>query len=141
MDRQNVLRTETYRVRMSDVDAAGIIYYANPFLWREGVFSNWLADIGHPQISFIESATSAPCVTAAAQYLRPLHLDDVIELRLWGADAGRTSFGMNLDIFDPSGQLAIVITTKNVWTRVVDTGMEAAVLPEWLREALGASDS
>lgn len=133
------LRTESYRVRMSDVDAAGIIYYANPYLWREGVFSNWLADIGHPQVSLIATATSAPCVASGAVYHRPLHLDDVVELQLWASRPGRSSFKMNMDIIDPVGELAVSVHTTNVWTRVLEGRMESAPLPDWLRSALEGS--
>lgn len=139
VDHENVLRTETYRVRMSDVDGAGIIYYANPLLWREGVFSSWLAEIGHPQISLIADRTSAPCVSATSQYLRPLRLDDVVELRLLAAAAGRTSFTTRFEVLDPGGELAVVVTSTSVWTRVTDAGMEPTPLPDWLREVLSSS--
>lgn len=37
-----MLIERTWRVTMADVDAAGIIYYASPMRWSEGLLGDWL---------------------------------------------------------------------------------------------------
>jgi hypothetical protein len=42
-----VLHQADYTVRMADVDAASVIYYAAPLRWQEALVSEWFIRCGH----------------------------------------------------------------------------------------------
>lgn len=129
-----MLATQSYRVQMADVDAASVIYYASPLRWNEMLFTGWLASIGHRLRDLLDAGVGCPCVESAARYLRPIHLDDELELQLRGEGAGRSSARMRLTVTDAGGELAAEVTTRNVWVELARHGaMRSAPLPEWFR--------
>ena len=57
-----VLCARTHRVGMSEVDGAGLIYFAAPMPWAERLFSDWLAELGHTTRALFESGAAYPVV-------------------------------------------------------------------------------
>ena len=133
----NLLRSEDYRVKMADVDAASIIYFASPLRWKEMIFSNWLADLGHPLREMLDNRAGCPCVECNVRYRYPLRLDDVVRLDLFAVHVGRSSIGLRVTATTPEGVLANEVTTRNVWTDFQSDGpMSSQPMPDWLRSAL-----
>lgn len=131
-----VLHRLTYRVPMADVDAAQVLYYATPFRWKELAFTDWLARTGHPLVGLLAAGQGFPCVSAAAQYYRPVRLDDVVEFVLLLEKTGRTSLELRLDVIGPDGEVVVRVTTTNVWLN----GSRPAPLPAWLRSFEAGDD-
>lgn len=132
-----VLRVEEYRVKMADVDAASIIYFASPLRWKEMIFTNWLADIGHPLREMLDGGAGCPCVECSVRYRYPLRLDDVIRLELVATHVGRSSIGLRVSATTSKDVLAVEVNTRNVWTDFQSDGpMSSRPMPEWLRSAL-----
>jgi YbgC/YbaW family acyl-CoA thioester hydrolase len=119
---------------MADVDGARIIYYAAPYRWHEALFTGWLADAGHPLGAMLEGGVSCPCVTSGATYLRPLHLDDQLELELIAERVGRSSMVLRTDVRTSDGELAVRVTNTHVWTEFETNGaLRSMSVPAWMR--------
>jgi YbgC/YbaW family acyl-CoA thioester hydrolase len=134
---ERLLQRGHHRIRMADVDAAGIIYFASPLRWQEGLVNDWMATIGHPLSGLLASGFGSPCVEAAARYLRPMHLDDELDLRLVCERCGQKSFNLRMDAATPDGDIGTQVRTTLVWTLTNSDGFAASAdLPQWLRGAL-----
>ena len=99
-----------YRVTLGDVDAAGIIFFANVFRWHESRLSTWLADLGRPLRSILDADIALPTVASSAEYPASAFLDDILEVRARTHTVTDTSF-----VFETT------------WARVVDTRSVAVV--------------
>jgi acyl-CoA thioesterase FadM len=138
-----VLAHRRYRVAMRDVDSAGIIYFPSPLAWHEGMYTSWMAVIGHPLSALLRRGQATATVASEARYLRPLALDDVVELELSAARLGTTSFTLRTVACDSTDRPAVDVLTTHVWTvlrdpagRPDETALRAENLPDWLRDAL-----
>lgn len=132
-----VLASEAYRVRMADVDAASVLYYASPYRWLEGLFTGWLADAGHPVSGLLGSGFGLPCVASSARYLRPLRLDDRITLQLIADRVGTTSLALRMEGRTEAGDLAVEATMTVVCAEVDGLGrMTKIPIAPWLQELL-----
>jgi 4-hydroxybenzoyl-CoA thioesterase len=132
-----VLASEVYRVRMADVDAAGVLYYASPYRWLEGLFTGWLAEAGHPVSGLLAVGFGLPCVTSSAHYSKPLRLDDHVTLRLLVDRVGKTSVTVRMEGRVTTGELAVEATMTNVCSEVDESGhMTKTPVPGWLRALL-----
>jgi 4-hydroxybenzoyl-CoA thioesterase len=137
---ETVLAREHYRVAMADVDAAGVLYYAAPYRWRERVFTNWLAAVGWPLRTMLESGHSCPCVESSARYLAPVRLDDELELSLVAARIGHRSFGDRMEGRTVDGRLVVEVSAALVWVEMDGSGAaRARPLPPGFRAALNGT--
>lgn len=129
-----VLARRARRVAMGDVDAARVLYVATPFRWAEELFTGWLFDVGRPISRLLEQRSSCPTVATTAKYLRPLRLDDLVELELVAERLGETSFVVRMDAYAADGGLAVQVSTRHVWVELApDDDPKPAVPPDWLR--------
>jgi YbgC/YbaW family acyl-CoA thioester hydrolase len=136
-DRPVVLQQAEYTVRMADVDAASVIYYASPLRWQEALVSEWFIRCGHRLSDQIAQGTGCPVVEVRVTYHRPLRLDDPLTLALTVEHAGRTSFGLSMLGRTPEGELAVQVHTVNVWTSSGPGGdLRPMPLPAWLQDEL-----
>jgi len=138
------LLTTERRVALSEVDAAGILYFAAPYRWLEESFTGWLKDIGRPLSVLLRQGSGCPCVTSAASYGVPLVLDDEISVSLRASSVGTTSFSVTMEATRlPDGPLAVRASGWHVWSRFDGRGETPTVapepLPDWLRTALSVA--
>jgi acyl-CoA thioester hydrolase len=124
----------TFRVVMSEVDVAQI-HFTNAYRWMDRGLSEWLAEIGHPFTSILETGPGIPIVDSNCAFLGRIMLDDVIEQTTVIGVVGRTSF-RSLHEFVREGEAVARGALVHV---CVDRGTREPVpVPEWLRErALG----
>lgn len=138
-----VLAARHMRVPMRDIDQAGIIYFGNVYAWHEGLFTSWLAEIGHPLSVLLPRGEAMATVASRAEYRLPLRLDDQIRLELVPGKIGRSSFVLRT-VVRLVGQTdeAIVTESTHVWTALTpdsDTGqqiLKSIPVPDWLNTAL-----
>lgn len=81
----------SFRVVMSEVDVAQI-HFTNAFRWMDRGLSEWLAEIGRPFTSILETGPGIPIVDARCSFLGRIMLDDVIDQATEIGGIGRTSF-------------------------------------------------
>lgn len=131
------------RVRLADTDAAQLIYYGAVFRWAEVMFTDWLAALGRPLSSHLETGIGFPAVRTEAVYLHTLGLDDELELQLRPHHVGEHSFALQTTgLLLPQRREAVQIRVWHAYVELVaqsgTTTPEARVrrLPRWLRTAL-----
>lgn len=133
-----VLRQDDYYVRMADVDAARVIYYASPLRWMETLIGDWYRDLGHSLSDQLTGSENCPCVDVHLSYRRPVRLDDRLALALQVERIGRSSFALLMTASDDAGRVAVEVHTIYASVAIAaDGSVRSAPLPEWLRAGLG----
>jgi 4-hydroxybenzoyl-CoA thioesterase len=89
------------QVGWGDCDPAGIVYYPRFYAWMDNVSHVLTREMGIPRESTLPPGAELlglPVVGTQAQYLTPVHMDDVLEVRTWVARVGRTSLSLRHEI-------------------------------------------
>lgn len=135
---KTLLRVESIRVTMADVDAAAVLYFTTPFRWQESLFTGWLQELGHPVSALLAAGHGCPAVETRAEFLEALGLDDLVRCELHCVDVGRSSFGVALTaVSERTGRPAARTHTRQVYCeRDADGVPRSTPMPGWLREAL-----
>lgn len=120
---------------MSDVDAVQINFTAH-FRWMDKGFHELLVVLGHPLSTILADGCGTPAVDARCNYLRPVQIDDVVELRSRIGAVGRSSFIVEHDMRLAEEPIARG-SVKHVWIEL-SPSPRAQPVPEWL---LAAFDS
>ena len=124
------IHRRTFRVVMSEVDVAQI-HFTNAFRWMDRGLSEWLAEIGHPFTSVLETGPGIPIVDARCAFLGRILLDDVIEQTTEVGGLGRTSF-RSRHAFMRDGET--VAEGELVHVCVDRETRETVPVPDWLQE-------
>jgi 1,4-dihydroxy-2-naphthoyl-CoA hydrolase len=123
------------RVRFQDTDPAGIVFFANIFVYCHEAFEELLRDVGTPLEAIIASREQVlPLAHAEADFKRPFRVGVLVTVRASVASVGERSFRMEYEMFDEAGSHLASAATVHV---AVDpaTGRSTAV-SERLRVAL-----
>ena len=123
--------TTRLRVRYAETDAAGVVYYANYLTYFEVGRVELLRALGLPITEMEARGIVLPVVEARLKYLRPAHLDDLLEVSLSIPSVGPASFICEYEI-SREGLLLV-----SGWTRLAVCERESgrsAPMPTWLRE-------
>lgn len=139
--RSPLLRGARRRVVMADVDAARILYFGTPFRWFEELFTLWLQSIGHSAGHMLSTGVSTPVVASHCEYLRPIGLDDLVDLELRAGAIGERSFSVHgFAVKENERGSALQFEAAHVWVEFdeLDHGvaLRAKPLPSWLRSSL-----
>lgn len=68
------------RVYYEDTDMGGIVYHANYLKFIERARSDWVRALGLDQRAMREAGTVFAVRRIAAEYLRPAHFDDLLDV-------------------------------------------------------------
>jgi acyl-CoA thioester hydrolase len=115
---------------MSEVDAAQI-HFTNAFRWMDRGLSEWLAEIGHPFTSVLETGPGIPIVDARCAFHGRILLVEVIEQATEVGGFGRSSF-RSRHTFTRDGET--VARGELVHVCVDRETRETVPVPGWLRE-------
>ena len=69
------------RVRYAETDQMGVAWHGNVFAWFEIGRTDLLRALGSTYKALEEEGLLLPVVEAGARYVRPLHYDDLVEVR------------------------------------------------------------
>nr|WDB00229.1 hypothetical protein CDCA019_107 [Cyanidium caldarium] len=100
---------------LEEVDYAGVMYFGKIFLIAHKVFEKFLIKIKLP-IATIISRTKyrLPIVQARADYVRPIHLSDKIDIILYIEKIEISSFCLQYRFFVNQKQLSAIVKLKHV---------------------------
>lgn len=87
------------KVRFSETDFSGIIFYPRYFEGLNATVEDWLSEAGisfHTLIAGYKLGT--PLVAVQADFMRPSHLGDLLEYRLTVASIGRSSITFKIAV-------------------------------------------
>lgn len=115
---------------MSEVDVAQI-HFTNAFRWMDRGLSEWLAEIGRPFTSILETGPGIPIVDARCSFLGRILLDDVIDQATEIGGIGRTSF-RSRHVFARGDD--VVARGEMVHVCVDRDTRQTVPVPGWLRE-------
>lgn len=128
--------TTHVRVRYAETDAAGVVYHANYLVWMEVARIDWLRELGHPIAGIEARGVVLPVVDVRVKYLRPAHLDDLVEIALWVDAVGPATFSFKYEISRDGLLLATSSTRHAVCDR--STG-RALRVPGWFKDLFAAA--
>jgi len=87
------------RVYYEDTDLAGIVYYANYLKFIERARSEWVREIGVDQVALKADQGIVFAVRRVeADYLRPAHFDDVLEVETTVKDLSAARITLTQDV-------------------------------------------
>lgn len=127
--------TRDFPIRIHDVDAAGIVFFAKYFTLAHNVYEQFLADIGHSIPAAIEQGDYIiPIAHSECHYRAPMRHGDEItgELRL--KEIRGTSFVVETTLVGKDGVHRATVTTRHVC--VGTKTMKPIPMPDSLRDAL-----
>lgn len=82
----------TLRVYWEDTDAGGIVFFANYLKYFERARTEWLRAIGFGQQRLrIDTGALFVVADTSVRYMEPARLDDLLEITVQVAEAGRVS--------------------------------------------------
>ena len=123
------------RVRMHDTDAAGILFFANQFLYMHDTYEEFLRTIGYPMEQLIGTEPFfVPIVHAEAQFTRQLGIGDELVMALKIDRVGNSSYTLEYELHTSEGELAG--TGKTVHVSIGRDSRQKIELPQKFREAL-----
>lgn len=129
--------TTQVRVRYAETDAAGIVYYANYFVYFEVARVELLRALGTPIALVEERGLILPVVEAHAKYVRPARLDDLLDVELFIEGVGPASFTCGYEI----KRAGVLLVSGSTRIAVCEReSVRALPMPGWLRELFTAID-
>jgi 1,4-dihydroxy-2-naphthoyl-CoA hydrolase len=123
------------RVRFQDTDPAGIVFFANIFVYCHEAFEELLRAVGMPLETIIASREQVlPLAHAEADFKKPFRVGVLVTVRAGVAKIGDRSFRMQYEMVDEKGELLATVATVHV---AVDpaSGRSTPLLPR-IREGL-----
>ncbi len=128
---------EPVRIRIHDVDAAGIVFFARYYVLMHDVYESFLEAIGHGIPAAIDAgAIIIPVVESGARYFRPLRHGETITARLFLTGLKKTSYTVRVEFHGADGVHRSTLFCRHV---CVDAkAMKPTALPPAMHEALAA---
>ncbi len=129
----------TYRhdfpIRIHDVDAAGIVFFAKYFTLAHNVYEQFLEGIGHSISAAIDEGNYIiPIAHSECHYRAPMRHGDEISGELRLIEIRGTSFVVETRLVGKDGVHRATVTTRHVC--VSTQTMKPIPMPESLRNAL-----
>lgn len=127
--------THTFNIRIHDVDAAGIVFFAQHLYLAHDIYETFLSHIGHSIHGAIaEGEYIIPIKTCEVEYRRPLYHGETITGELILTGLRKSSFVTQIRLLGPDGLPRSTITMRHVCVRT--TKMKPMGMPPSLRAAL-----
>ena len=122
-------------VRLRDTDAAGVIFFANYFIFAHETYELFLEEIGYsPRRIIQQESFLLPIVHAESDYHQMIGLEDEISIVLSVNRIGKTSFTLVYNYFLENQEL--VGSVKTVHVCVDKSTLKKRPIPSELRQAL-----
>lgn len=127
--------TVEVRVRYSDTDQMGVVYYANYFVWLEIARTEFLRSLGINYRNIeMEKQLALPAVEAYCNYKAPARYDEIILIKTKIAEMKNTSLRFDYKLFNKeSDKLLAVAYTVHVF---IDKERRPMRIPLEVREIL-----
>ena len=116
------------RVRWAEVDAQGIVFNPNYFMYADIAVTEYMRAVGFPYPQgFAEFGTDTFAVHAAADFHDAAEFDDELSLAVRLARIGRTSLRFEIGVF--RGDLLLTVVTL-VYVNATREGRRPAPVPQ-----------
>lgn len=119
------------RVRYADTEATGHAHHAAYLRFFEEARVEALRGMGVPVAEFAARGVAMPVVEAGVKYLRPAHLDDLVDVTVIVARLGPASFTFDYEV----AREGLLLATGSTRMAVIEPGTGRAIqLPGWVRD-------
>jgi 1,4-dihydroxy-2-naphthoyl-CoA hydrolase len=127
----------TVEVRMHEVDAAGVLFFAHLFRYAHDAYEAFMAHLGFSLPAVVrDRAWRLPLVHAEADYRRPIRHGERLTVTVGVADLGESAYTVRYRFDDAKGEARA--TARTVHVHLEADGSRSAPLPPELREALAS---
>ncbi|HEX7879277.1 MAG TPA: thioesterase family protein [Candidatus Eisenbacteria bacterium] len=124
-----------FPIRIHDVDAAGIVFFARYYVLMHDVYESFLADIGFSISDVIrQGEVIIPVVESHCRYRRPMRHGETITGDIVLAELTATSYVVRCRLLGADDELKAVVSVRHV--AVSQATMKPVPLPLSIREAL-----
>jgi acyl-CoA thioester hydrolase len=124
------------RVRWSDVDAAGIIYFGAYTRFTDIAESEFYRSLGFTYAHFRETGIALPRVHVAFDFFKPAFLDDELTMGVRVGGVGVHSVRLHIDAFRETDRALLAEATLVVAS--IDSSRKSVALPDAFANALRA---
>lgn len=131
------METFEYRhiVRFSEVDQAGVVFFARYFEIAHSALEAFFDHIGWSFAELFKAGEEGfPLVHAEADYRAPARLGDALTVRLSVSRLSTSSFTISYAFTGANDRPAATVLTSHVWVKL--DKFEKSPLPEKLKEQL-----
>ena len=126
----------TLRVRFSEVDNQAIVYNANYLTYFDVALTEYWRSLVGDYMEFVRrNELGFHLVKASVEYLRPVHLDELIEIGVRVQNIGRSSITWNLGVFR-QGHVETCTRGEIVWVCSRPGEHRSHAVPADVRELL-----
>ena len=123
-----------HRVRYSDTDHFGVVYYARYLDWFEAGRTEILREKGITYSELEKQGLFAPVVEVKVNYKKPARYDDIVVLETTVEHVGNSSVKFVYKVFNKeTGELLVEAYTVNVF---INKDMKPQKIPEEVRRVL-----
>jgi len=128
---------ERLRVRFNETDAAGIVFFANYFVWADAATQSLLR-MDEESGALPDGTPRFPLaiVDCSATFLAPGRFDDELEIETRVESIGTSSVRFAHAIARLSGELVARVTVQRVLVGLADGAIRKQPLPDELRTYL-----
>ena len=131
------LRELSIRVRLTETDSFGVVYYANYFVYFDLARLELLRSLGVTQEYLAKHHLQFYAAQASCKYHSSAHFDETIKIQSWVSDIGRKSVSYRHKILGERGEQLLV--EGHVTDVLVDAKQKPAQIPDELTQKLGAA--
>ena len=124
------------RVRYKDTDCMKVVYYGNYLTYFEVGRVEFLRQHGLA-MSDVDQKVHLPVVEATVRYVKPAHLDELLDVRCWISERKRASFRFAYEIVDEKGERVATRATLHACWDPATSRMIA--VPDWLAAVMAVS--
>ncbi len=124
-----------HTVRFSEVDHAGVMFFARYFEIAHSALEDFFDHIGWSFAQLFDAGEEGfPLAHAEADYQAPVRLGDALQIHLTVSRLSTSSFTVNYKFMDANGRPAATVSTSHVWIKL-DT-FQKSPIPENLKDQL-----
>ena len=122
-----------HRVRYSDTDHFGVVYYARYLDWFEAGRTEILRERGITYSALEKQGLFAPVVEIKVNYKKPARYDDIVVLETSIENVGNSSIKFNYKVYNQKNELLAEAYTINVF---ITKEMKSVRIPDEVRNLL-----
>ncbi len=120
----------TISTKMSDIDAAGVVFFARYFYFAHNAYEEYLNSQQYSIKDILQSACSLPIIHSEAEFKAPISLNETILIKVFLKQKRRHSFSLEYQFYNNTPELKAVLQTVHVC--LDNTSRKKVALPDKL---------
>jgi acyl-CoA thioester hydrolase len=132
----------TLRVRYSETDQMGVVYYANYLVWMEVGRTNLIRECGITYKELESKGYILPVVYVVGKYLKPSYYDDeiIVQSALMETTLSKIRIGYKIYRVSENGRELVFVGLTDLVFMDAKSG-KVVRMPEFFREAVKISET